>query len=104
MMLIYSYSVSFSDLKLQHQFRNMHSFNTVMSEAIMMQTVERMHRLEQTNNIKVYNYHVSDPFNVYQMVKTAEKAVSDLIAELNKKIFSINHTEKSESRLSRSTR
>ncbi len=72
----------------------MHLFNIAMSEAVMMQAISKIHRLNQMQIVKVYDYHVPDFFNVRQVSKTAEKTVSDFIIKLNQSIFEVNHTQK----------
>lgn len=93
MVLVCSYSVNSAGLNLQHLCRNVHLFETALSEAIMMQAIGRVRRIGQRRIVKVYDYRVPDSFNARQVEKALEKSVPGLIAEMNSLIFQYSHTE-----------
>jgi hypothetical protein len=93
MVLVCSYSVNSSGLNLQHLCRNVHLFDTPISEAIKRQAIGRTWRLGQVDFVLVYDYNVPDSFNTRQVSNAAEKAIPGLIAELNQGLFQMNHID-----------
>lgn len=94
MVLVCSYSVNSAGLNLQHMCRNVHLFETALSEAIMMQAVGRVRRIGQQRIVKIYDYRVPKSFNERQAAKILEKSLPGLVAELNNTLFALNHSDK----------
>ncbi|KAM5448074.1 hypothetical protein MaudCBS49596_005660, partial [Microsporum audouinii] len=89
MVLVCSYSVNSAGMNLQAKCRNIHLFDTAMSEAITRQAIGRCARLGQTRIVKVYEYRVPRSFNIRQVTNNVQKAIPGMIAELNRGIFTV---------------
>ena len=62
---------------------NCHLFDIPLSNLLEPQAIRHMLWLGQQSTVKVYNYIAEDYFNTRQLIKNMEKAVPEIITQLN---------------------
>src|SRR6266516_2195533 len=90
MILICFYYVNSTENNLQTLCKNCHLFNISHADFILMQMIEHFRQFNQIKIIKIYKYHVKNFFNIKQLENNFNKSVSELMTELNNKIFLIS--------------
>lgn len=71
-------------------------YDVPTSDAIAMQTVGRVRRLGQQRIVKVYEYIVSNTFDIRRLSNNANKVILTPVTELNRELINMSFNEKTE--------
>ena len=85
--LIRTYILSFVDLNLQKNCRNVHLFDFFSSHEIDVQIVEKNRKIDQIRTIIVIHYYLSRIINNAQIWRNIQKIFLAVLAQLNMRIF-----------------
>ena len=88
MILIDTYACANIDLNFQHNCWHVHIFEHFNNDEIITQFIERIKRLKNLNSIVYVNeFFVKKTFNDRQITVNIQKAIFDVMTELNKRLF-----------------